>query len=275
MQIVISTIGNTQSQMNCSPLRFALLLLLWSGVLSAASAPAANWSDSRVFGPFVCRADFSLAGHEQVFNDLADIQRDLIQRLSIPQSQERIEVYLFKSRDSYNDYVKQWFPQVPYRRALYVKNNGPGMVLVYLSNDLATDIRHECTHALLHAALPMVPLWLDEGLAEYYEMPPAQRTCENPHRSSTVWYFRLGQVPPLRNLEVKRELSQMGRSEYRNAWAWVHFMIHGPPAAREELVGFLADIRNGAPPGELSSRLASRLSDPEAAMVQHFKTFKR
>ena len=31
------------------------------------------------------------------------------------------------------------------------------------------DLRHECTHALLHAALPYVPLWLDEGLASLYE----------------------------------------------------------------------------------------------------------
>ena len=41
----------------------------------------------------------------------------------------------------------------------------------------------------------------------------------------------------------------MDRSDYRAAWAWVHFMLHGPVEARDELVRFLADIRLGTPLG--------------------------
>ena len=43
-----------------------------------------------------------------------------------------------------------------------------------------TDLRHELTHALLHGVLQDVPLWLDEGLAVYFELPPANEGV-NPH----------------------------------------------------------------------------------------------
>jgi hypothetical protein len=252
-----------------------LLVALLSVAVGPAIATADDWVDSRISGPFICRADFSLQGHEQVFRELADIQQDLSRRLGISPGEERIEIYLFRGRSSYNQYVKRWFPAVPTRRALYIKNNGPGMVLVYLSDQLHTDLRHECTHALLHAALPMVPLWLDEGLAEYYEVPPGERSHENPHRSRTVWSFRLWQMRSIAQLEEKQELAEMGRSEYCHSWAWVHFMMHGPAPARDELIRYLADIRKGTPPGKLSDRMERVFPDPEAALAAHFKAFWR
>ena len=178
-----------------------LFVLMTSVGLNSVIASADTWADHRAVGPFVCRADFSLQGHEQVFNDLADIQRDLYRRLGVPPGQEQIEVYLFRSRSSYHRYLKQWYPEIPSRRALFIKNNGPGKVLVYLSDELHTDMPHECTHALLHSSLPMVPLWLDEGLAEYYEVPPAARLYQNPHRTATVWNYRLWQRQTIADLE--------------------------------------------------------------------------
>jgi hypothetical protein len=229
----------------------------------------------RVFGPFVCRADFPLAKYEGVFRHLADIQQDLVTRLHIPPAQERIEVLLFKNKATYSQYLKRWFPNVPYRRALYVKNNGPGMVFAFLSSELETDMRHECTHALLHASLPMVPLWLDEGLAEYYEVPPNQRAGQNPHHGALMWKLRFGQIPKLTRLEAKRELSEMRRAEYRDAWAWTHYLLNGPLVVQQELIGFLADIRGGSPPGLISRRLERATGAVERPLAKHFKSFPR
>ena len=258
-------------------LKRQILFLAWAffTVSGTSLAWAENWIDYRAVGPFVCRADFSLQSHEKVFQDLADIQRDLYHRLAIQPSQEKIEVYLFRSRSSYHTYLQQWYPDVPSRRALYIKNNGPGRVLVYLSDQLHTDLRHECTHALLHASLPMVPLWLDEGLAEYYEVEPTKRVYQNAHRTATVWSYRLWQRLTFAELETKQQLADMGRNEYRHAWAWVHFMLHGPPAARQELANFLADIREGVPPGHLSTRISRVVPDPDRAITDHVRNVWR
>lgn len=251
-----------------------VILVLGLGGSVVSTAEAEDWVDHRVFGPFICYADFPLQDYDTLFNELAQTQRDLLERLRLPPIEERIAVFLFKDQASYRKYLAQQFPNLPYRRALFYKGTGPGIVLAYRSNELEIDVRHECTHAMLHASLPMVPLWLDEGLAEYFETPLSERAAGNPHHSAIKWNMRFGMVPELKRLEVKNTLADMGRSEYRYAWAWVHFLLHGPEPARQVLIRYIADVRRHAPPGKMSERLAAVYADPEGAMVEHFKRFK-
>jgi hypothetical protein len=243
--------------------------------MAGARALAADWTDSREAGPFVCRADFSLQGLEGLLADLDQLQGDLRQSLGIPPAQERIEIYLFADESSYRRYLKTYFPQLPYRRALFAKLGGPGMVFAYRGKEFETSLRHESTHALLHAALPTVPLWLDEGLAEYFQEPRSQRAYDSRHLSMTRWSARLGMVPSLDKLEKETDLSQMTSTDYRYAWAWVHFMLHGPAEAHEELTRFLGDIRADVPYGQLSQRLALRLENVDHSFEAHFKAWSR
>jgi hypothetical protein len=67
----------------------------------------------------------------------------------------------------------------------------------------------------------------------------------------------------------------MKGSEYRNAWAWVHFMLHGSADAQDELVRFLGDIQAQTPPGVLSRRLGERLPGLEHRFAQHFRHWRR
>jgi hypothetical protein len=144
-------------------------------------------------------------------------------------------------------------------------------VFAYRDAELATDLRHETTHALLHADFPMVPLWLDEGLAEYFEMPRSDRALRNPHLDELVWPLRTGRVSTLERLQRKHELDQLDGADYRDAWAWVHFMLHGPVAAHAELVRYLADIRQRSPPGDFAERLARVVPNPQQQMHDHFR----
>jgi hypothetical protein len=127
----------------------------------------------------------------------------------------------------------------------------------------------------LHATLAIVPLWLDEGLAEYFEVPPSERAFGSPHLSDVRWAARLRMVSRLGKLEKKSALEEMGASEYRDAWAWTHFMLHGPAPAKEELVLFFADVQAQTPPGLLSDRLERRLPDLERHFAGHFRRWKR
>jgi hypothetical protein len=248
----------------------AILIAVGLGPYAHAQA----WTDSRAAGPFVCWADFPLAETEGLLDDLAQLEQDLVASLAVGPAQRPIEVYLFRDQWSYRRFLSRYFPDVPYRRALYVQRGGMATVLAYRSRELAVDLRHECTHALLHATLPIVPLWLDEGLAEYFEVAPSQRAFGCPHLSNVRWAARLGMVSRLENLEKKRTLEEMGGSEYRNAWAWTHFMLHGPSEAHDELVRFLADVQARIPPGLLSDRLKGRLPDLERRFASHFRRWK-
>jgi hypothetical protein len=253
--------------------------------LPAARARAdGHWPDEQFAGAFLCHADFSLANHKHLLDEMAQLQRDLVRTLAIDEPHERIHLFLFNQKSTYDAYLQKHFPDVPTRRALYIKEQrGPGMVFAYRSDEFEVDVRHEGTHALLHADLAVVPLWLDEGLAEYFEAPYERRAFDHPHLSAMKWQLSKVNLaariksssPSLERLEDLSDLKQMGAAEYRQSWAWVHFMLHGSPEAQEELIRFLSDIRAQTPPGKLSHRLRSRIPNLDERFADHLRQWKR
>lgn len=235
-----------------------------------AAQTAPRWPDEHRAGAFLCHADFPLGAQRRLLEEMSKLQGDVIEALRIQPTDETIHIFLFRRQATYGDYVSTYFPDVPYRRALFIKERGPGMVFAYRNSQLGVDLRHESTHALLHTALPMVPLWLDEGLAEYFEVPSADRARGHPHLKGVAWGIRFGRSSRLEELERVGRLEDMGQSEYRQAWAWVHFMLHGSPVARDELVRYLRDIQARSPPGQLSQRLRNRLPDLDRRFAKHF-----
>ncbi|HMP07648.1 MAG TPA: hypothetical protein PJ982_14960, partial [Lacipirellulaceae bacterium] len=186
-----------------------------------------------------------------------------------------IDGFLLADQTRHRRFLAQLYPRIPYRRALYVRREGRASVYAYRHGELPVDLRHECTHALLHANLPTVPLWLDEGLAEYFEMPLSQRAFDHPHLAAVRWNLRLGMVRTLPALEAAAELSQMGAVEYCFAWAWVHFMLHGPVAAHRELVRFVTGLQHGVDASPLSNRLVQAIPEMDLRMMQHFSRWRR
>ena len=257
-------------------LAYIAALLAGAAMFSAGAAGLAEnrWPDERSAGVFHCHADFQLENFDRLWSEMGKLEIDLRQHLRVAPVKEPIHLFLFRDEKIYRDYIGLHFSDVPYRKALYIKAGGPGMVFAYLNDEFANDVRHEGTHALLHASLPVVPLWLDEGLAEYFEVPAAERAFGNPHLGKTRWAARFAQVPRLEDLESIHNLNEMGAAEYRHAWAWVHFMLHGPAEAHEELVAFLEAIGSHSPPGVLSTRLRKRMPDVNVRFVEHFRNWK-
>lgn len=259
--------------------RRTVLWLACAGILGNALRSASctveaaeKWPDERTAGPFFCHADFSLEPHQNLLKELAELQADLEASLGVEPPAEKIHLFLFGKKDTYQAYLKKYFPSVPARPALYVKDRArPGMVFACLGNDFEIDVRHEATHAILHATLNDVPLWLDEGLAEYFEMPRDKRSDGNPHLQTIKLMLRQNEMPRLDELETIRDLSAMRREHYRDAWAWVHFCLHGSREAYTELVQFIAESKKKSDPGQFSLRLRQRLPDIEPRLVQHFR----
>lgn len=238
---------------------------------TTSAASGSEWPHVVRYGPLVVHADFDLHPLAPLFREIVAMQAQLQAQLGVDPAQEHIDVYLFSRRSAYLAYMQRYFPGIAVRKAMFVKSNSPGNVFAHASLDVAVDLRHECTHALLHASLPMVPLWLDEGLAEYYEVPLAEREDGNPYLKTVKRNVYWRRPTALTELESIRRLDEMGTSEYRDAWSWVHFMLHGPPAARRELREYLAEIANHSPPEPLSARLHASMQHLERAYVRHFR----
>lgn len=246
-------------------------------VLSAVllSVPAwvqgAEWADEQQLGVFDFRADFPLQDVSEIVEGLTELQKDIEATLDLQCHSREIQIHLFRNRWSYSSYVRRHIPEGAGRPALFVADTTAGQVYAYRHRDLAVDLRHETTHALLHNALPYVPLWLDEGFAEYFEMPVNRRTDGSPHRRSLQWAIRLGWQPRLEVLEAKTRLVDMDGNDYRDAWGIVHFLLHGPPEARSALDEYLQAIPTGREPTPLSTSLSQHLPDWKRQIIQHLR----
>lgn len=270
---------------------FARHLRLWKWFCRVAVAIAASgiftalpvagvqptWIDTRRVGPFTVHSTFPLAEYNQLFQELPDLQRDICRTLGLPPARSPITIYLFSNADQYQRYIEQNYPKVPYRTALFISEGGVPTIFAYRKSDLDIDLRHECTHAMLHAVLPVVPLWLDEGLAKYFEVPANERAYGHPYFDDLrwKWSWRLGMVRSMEALEQRGDLAEMDAADYRSAWAWVHFMLHGPVPAHQALVSYLACYQQMTPAGRLSARVATVLPNPTQQMVDHFKHWRR
>ena len=88
------------------------------------------------------------------------------------------------------------------------------LVYTFYGEHIRQDLRHELTHALLHSVLRDVPLWLDEGLAEFFELPPEADGVNTQHLDALS---RAQFQPDLARLEQLTLVEQMKPPEYREA----------------------------------------------------------
>jgi len=138
-----------------------------------------------------------------------------------------------------------------------------------------STILHEYTHFLVENALGPVPVWVDEGLAQYYEtfevrddgiaiigMPLAE------HLDA----LRRNRMPPLENLlRVDRASPTYTQDEhgrglfYAQSWALVHYLLRGGPARDGQLGAYLARLRGG---GDAEASFAGAFGENARAALE-------
>ena len=220
----------------------------------------------------VFHSDFELPRHHRLLDELAAERGDVAANLQLPLSDEPIHVYLFQQHDRFRDYVERQFPAFPDRRAFFVENDTQLTVYAYWGDRVAEDLRHEVAHGYLHAAVPHLPLWLDEGLAEYFEVPRGRRGLNRPHVDLLLAQFRGERwMPNLLRLERLQHASELSQMDYAESWAWVHFLLESTPERREMLQAHLARRRLSGAAGPLSDEVRRMDFAPERMLLRHLE----
>jgi len=223
-------------------------------------------------------SDVKLQEDHRFFKEIASHRDNVYRELRLPPSTKDVLVYLFDSKESYEQFLERQHPGLPARRAFFVAQamrkggNEDLMVYTYLNDTIQKDLRHELTHAMLHSVLKGVPIWLDEGLAEYFELPVNQNGVNPKHLEGLR---QAGVRFDLERLEELKEVHQMSPSEYRESWAWVHLMLRSTPQAKQALLSYLQDLRTNPVPGPLRPRLAGAFASPDAALQSHLADVER
>jgi hypothetical protein len=251
-----------------------LLLVLSVGGCAGAWARRLTLPDqnSLVRDQLVIHADFPLATHHRLFDELTAQRTDLCNRLALPNSDEPIQVYLFESAERFEGFMRIYHPEFPDRRAFFVETDTRLSVYAQWGDRMAEDLRHEVTHGYLHSVAPDIPQWLDEGIAKFFEVPRGQRGLNRPLLDRLVVQIeREHWQPNLRRLEQFPSSYNMTHDDYAEAWAWVHFLMESRPECLDLLRGYLADLRRTGNAMPLSARIAAKFDHPETALIEHIR----
>ena len=248
----------------------ASLAPCWISSDLSASEPKREWPFEADAGQFRIHADFDLSSSPEAFAELDQLSADVscLLRLELPKT--IMHVVIFANQQEYRRYLAHYFPSLPERRALFIHQRGTGMLFAHRHADLSTDLRHESVHALLNEGAKPLPLWLDEGLAEYFEVPRHQRWRGHLHIASTIESAQRSSWPELESLESVTDVSKMSSENYRDAWAWVHFLLHRHRDTRDLLVDHLSVLRSGKPAPPLSRTIKTELPNWCSAFADHF-----
>ncbi len=244
-----------------------------SAVAAAAPTISVRRPAKHVFrvGPYIVHSDAKLNADDPLFHELRALPEQIQSELDLPPSDALVQVFLFESAAKYDEYMKSRYPRLPKRRAYFFAEHRIGgsddlLVFTWPSEHLQKDLRHELTHATLHGTLKAVPLWLDEGLAGFFELP----TTTDGVNANHLDVLRRGPfLPDLARLEKLGQVSQMETPEYREAWAWVHLMLRGDATSRQVLLDHLQQLRTTASPSPLLPKLTEAMKDPNQALAEH------
>ena len=149
-------------------------------VLPATSLPGKHATRR---GCYVFYHDFELDNDDPMFAPLEALPDQVYGELKLPPANTVIQVFLFDTQERYERFMftpkTGRYRHLPSRRAYFIAEPRIGggadelKVFTWMGDHLKTDLRHELTHALLNGVLKGVPLWLDEGLAGFFELPPS------------------------------------------------------------------------------------------------------
>jgi hypothetical protein len=225
-----------------------------------------------VLDQLLIHSDFELPKHHRLLDELQARGHDISMTLGIPISDEPIHVYLFADQDKFQSFMNRSHPEFPNRRAFFVKNDTSLNVYAFWGPRVGEDLRHEVTHGYLHSVVPNLPLWLDEGLAEYFEVARGSGGLNGPHVDYLHASFRRGQWKPnLARLEAIQSASSLTQMDYAESWLWVHFLLSGDAQSREIIQQRLAQLRNTGKSDSMLSVIAERIPDYENQLIMHLK----
>jgi hypothetical protein len=234
---------------------------------STVQAPAPPKQNLLVVDAFRISSSSPIADDDSIARELIDLRMAVQSILQLAGPIRPVEIYIFDDRACYERFIQTYYPDLPRRRAFFMAQDRRELVYAFRDRKLVEDLRHEVCHALLHSAVGPVPLWLDEGLAEYFETPGDSRGLHPRHVTELQTALRQGWRPSLTRLEGLTQLRQMAARDYREAWGWVYWLLNDSPDGHQILLDYLQEVRAGSARDPLSARVFAVTPRPDLALI--------
>lgn len=222
------------------------------------------------FDQLAIHSNFPLPMNHRLLEDLRQQRGEVVSRLNLPPSEKPINVYLFDTEVAFDRFMREHHPDFPQRRAFFVESGGRLAVYAQWGERVAEDLRHEVAHGYLHSAVAHLPLWLDEGLAEFFEVPHGTQGLNPPHVQLLLGkLLTQGWRPNLERLEGLASAGDMTQDDYAEAWLWAHWLLETADDRRATLHGYLRSLAQPGNVAPLSQTLRASHPQPEQQLVEH------
>jgi Flp pilus assembly protein TadD len=153
--------------------------------------------------------------------------------------------------------------QVPGAASVFLSGQNANYVLMRADNETGVDhtVYEELARQLVDNSAPGLPLWLSEGIAEYFSTFTAKGSDVYVGALVPSLVNALRDAPslvPMQKLAAAEEI----RDLQAQSWALVHYLLNGSDQRSAQFPNFLELLRAGKPAGE-AFRAAFKSSDED------------
>ena len=221
-------------------------------------------------------AEFPLPSEHPLIGELGEQKHRLAEATGLTFSAAKmpIDVYLFRDRNSFDEFMSKSNAAFASRRAFFLKNESMLSVYAVWGDRVAEDLRHEVTHGYLHSVAPSLPLWIDEGLAEYFEVGPGTDGLNWAHVQHLVEAFEQETwTPSLGRMERLYDPTKFTQTDYAEAWLWTHFLLSEDSTAA--LVRSQMQRYQNKTGVSWTAKVHHLVHDPNQRLLEHLQALKK
>jgi tetratricopeptide (TPR) repeat protein len=240
-------------------------LLLVPGAAPALPAPDEEWIE-------VHTASFTLfsnAGERKTREIGVDLERlrDALAQLSpglALSSPVPTYIYVFRDAPAFQAYQRLYDGHPIDSGGYFLGRQLANYVAVNAGQrgDERALIYHEYLHYVMHNNYATLPLWLHEGMAEYYstfQVDADEARIGLPIAAHVQWLRQHGAIPLATLFAVDERSPEYNETSrrggfYAESWALVHYLISGSPERRRQAAEYLRLAQAGTPPDQLFAK---------------------
>lgn len=262
----------------------ALFAVLASGLLSPAEAlprPKEEWIELRTANFTL----FSSAGEKDTRRLATDLERlrDALAQLSpglTLRSPYPTYIFVFRNADAFRPY-QRLYKGKPLDSGGYFLSRELGNYVTIDAGQRGDEraiVYHEYLHYVLRNNYTSLPLWLNEGMAEYYstfQVTDTEARIGLPIPEHVLWLRRNPLIPLTTLFAVNQDSPEYNETSRRGAfysqsWALVHYLLSGSPERRQQASEYLRLAQAGESPAALFQKAFG--TDP-AVLERELKTY--
>jgi tetratricopeptide (TPR) repeat protein len=164
-------------------------------------------------------------------------------------------VFIFGDRRSFDQYSQAAIGRFDNLSGVFLSDrDGNHILIAGSSKGVARVVYHELTHYFLRNTVSsQVPLWFNEGLAEFYSTFSASKDTVAvglPVAEHLAWLHQQPLIPLKELFSITHDSKEYHEGNrqgvfYAESWALVHYLMIGNPARRDQLGTYVGLVASG------------------------------